>query len=113
MSINLVKVDTHGNKIALYKKTDKKNIFYIKESMEINSNKIIEREYQGYKWFFNNILKRIPILRTIYSAIGQMTETFTKTEKDKKPKSHRFWGSFLHISSFSRPIFEFFIFLCL
>ena len=33
---------------------------------------------------FNNILKRIPILRTIYSAIGQMTETFTKTNKDKK-----------------------------
>ena len=33
---------------------------------------------------FNNILKRIPILRTIYSAIGQMTETFTKTEKSKK-----------------------------
>jgi len=30
---------------------------------------------------FNNILKKIPILRTIYSAIGQMTETFTKTEK--------------------------------
>ena len=26
----------------------------------------------------NNILKKIPILRTIYSAIGQMTETFTK-----------------------------------
>ena len=33
---------------------------------------------------FNKILKRIPILRTIYSAIGQMTETFTKSEKDKK-----------------------------
>ena len=33
---------------------------------------------------FNNILKRIPILRTIYSAIVQMTETFTKTEKGKK-----------------------------
>jgi len=33
---------------------------------------------------FNNILKRIPILRTIYSAIGQMTETFTKTDKEKK-----------------------------
>ncbi len=33
---------------------------------------------------FNNILKRIPILRTIYSAIGQMTETFTKSEKSKK-----------------------------
>ena len=33
---------------------------------------------------FNNILKRIPILRTIYSAIGQMTETFTKTDKSNK-----------------------------
>ena len=33
---------------------------------------------------FNNILKKIPILRTIYSAIVQMTETFTRTDKDKK-----------------------------
>jgi len=33
---------------------------------------------------FNNILKKIPILRTIYSALGQMTETFTKTDKVKK-----------------------------
>ena len=33
---------------------------------------------------FNNLLKRIPILRTIYSAILQMTETFTKSEKNKK-----------------------------
>ena len=33
---------------------------------------------------FNNILKRIPILRTFYSAIGQMTATFTKTDKEKK-----------------------------
>ena len=31
-----------------------------------------------------NILKRIPILRTIYSAIGQMTETFANTDKEKK-----------------------------
>jgi len=34
--------------------------------------------------FFNNILKRIPILRTIYSAIGQMTESFTKTDNNQK-----------------------------
>jgi len=34
--------------------------------------------------FFNNILKKIPILRTIYSAIGQMTETFTKTDSKQK-----------------------------
>ena len=33
---------------------------------------------------FENILKKIPILRTIYSAIGQMTDTFTNTEKEKK-----------------------------
>ena len=33
---------------------------------------------------FNNILKRIPFLRTIYSAIVQMIETFTKREEGKK-----------------------------
>ena len=33
---------------------------------------------------FNTVLKRIPILRTIYSAIVQMTETFTKTDNQKK-----------------------------
>ena len=32
---------------------------------------------------FNSILKKIPILRTIYSAIGQMTETFTKNDTKK------------------------------
>ena len=34
--------------------------------------------------FFNNILKKIPILRTIYSAIGQMTESFAKPDKKQK-----------------------------
>ena len=33
---------------------------------------------------FDNILKKIPILRTIYSAIVQMTETFTKNDNKKK-----------------------------
>ena len=33
---------------------------------------------------FNTVLKRIPILRTIYSAILQMTETFTKNDNKKK-----------------------------
>jgi len=32
----------------------------------------------------NDILKRIPFLRTIYSAIGQMTETFTQKKRNKK-----------------------------
>ncbi len=32
----------------------------------------------------NDILKKIPFLRTIYSAIGQMTETFTQKNKNKK-----------------------------
>tara|TARA_B000000557_G_C20618810_1_gene377144 strand:- start:92 stop:706 length:615 start_codon:yes stop_codon:yes gene_type:complete len=42
--------------------------------------------FLGKKIFeiLNNILKKIPILRTIYSAIGQMTETFTKTGNDQK-----------------------------
>jgi uncharacterized membrane protein len=42
--------------------------------------------FLGKKFFelFNNILKKIPILRTIYSAIGQMTETFTKSSNNEK-----------------------------
>jgi len=32
----------------------------------------------------NELLKRIPFLRTIYSAIGQMTESFTNKKKGKK-----------------------------
>ena len=45
----------------------------------------ISLSFLGRKFFelFNNILKKIPILRTIYSAIVQMTETFTNNEKDK------------------------------
>tara|TARA_B100001029_G_C14925651_1_gene374589 strand:- start:169 stop:780 length:612 start_codon:yes stop_codon:yes gene_type:complete len=45
----------------------------------------ISLSFLGKKFFelFNNILKKIPILRTIYSAIGQMTESFTKNDKDK------------------------------
>ena len=34
--------------------------------------------------FLNNILKKIPILRTIYTAIGQMTESFTKSDNNQK-----------------------------
>ena len=42
--------------------------------------------FLGKKFFelFNNILKKIPILRTIYSAIGQMTESLTKTDNKQK-----------------------------
>tara|TARA_B100000963_G_scaffold177579_1_gene154358 strand:+ start:6140 stop:6754 length:615 start_codon:yes stop_codon:yes gene_type:complete len=42
--------------------------------------------FLGKKFFeyLNKILKRIPILRTIYSAIGQMTESFTKTDNKQK-----------------------------
>ena len=32
----------------------------------------------------NDLFKRIPILRTIYSAITQMTESFTNKEDSKK-----------------------------
>ena len=42
--------------------------------------------FLGKKFFelFNNILKKIPILRTIYSAIGQMTESFTNTDNSQQ-----------------------------
>jgi uncharacterized membrane protein len=33
---------------------------------------------------FNSALKRIPILRTIYSAVGQLTESFTKSDSAQK-----------------------------
>ena len=33
---------------------------------------------------FNGILKKIPILRTIYSALGQMTASFAKMRKMRK-----------------------------
>jgi len=33
---------------------------------------------------FNDLLKRIPILRTIYSAIGQLTETLAPQKKSQK-----------------------------
>ena len=33
---------------------------------------------------FNDLLKRIPILRTIYSAIGQLTETFAPQRRTQK-----------------------------
>jgi len=32
----------------------------------------------------DDLFKRIPILRTIYSALGQMTESFTKNKNNKK-----------------------------
>jgi uncharacterized membrane protein len=46
----------------------------------------ISLSFIGKKFFeiFNNFLKRIPILRTIYSAIGQMTESFTNTDNIEK-----------------------------
>ena len=37
---------------------------------------------------FNDILKRIPILRTIYSAIGQMTETLAPKKGSKKTNTN-------------------------
>jgi len=45
----------------------------------------ISLSFIGKKFFdlFNNILRKIPILRTIYSAIGQMTESFTSNQKNK------------------------------
>jgi uncharacterized membrane protein len=45
-------------------------------SLSIIGKKLLE--------IFNNILKRIPILRTIYSAFEQMLDMFTKSNKKTK-----------------------------
>jgi len=46
----------------------------------------ISLSFLGKKIFdlFENILNKIPILRTIYSAVGQLIETFAKTKSNKK-----------------------------
>ena len=46
----------------------------------------ISLSFLGKKLFdlFESILNKIPILRTIYSAVGQLIETFTKTKTNKK-----------------------------
>ena len=46
----------------------------------------ISLSFLGKKFFeiFNNVLKKIPILRTIYSALGQMTESFASNEKKQR-----------------------------
>ena len=46
----------------------------------------ISLSFLGKKLFdlFETILNKIPILRTIYSAVGQLIETFTKTKDNKK-----------------------------
>ena len=45
-------------------------------SLSFLGKKIIE--------LINNLLKKIPILRTIYSAIGQMTETLTSSKNKQQ-----------------------------
>ena len=46
----------------------------------------ISLSFIGKKLFdyFETILNKIPILRTIYSAVGQLTETFATSKSDKK-----------------------------
>ena len=46
----------------------------------------ISLSFLGKKFIdiINNVLKKIPILRTIYSALGQMTESFTQSSNKQK-----------------------------
>ena len=52
----------------------------------------ISLSFIGRKLFdyFEAILNKIPILRTIYSAVGQLTETFAKSKSDKKSAIKKF-----------------------
>ena len=103
MTFNLVKVDTHGNKIALYKKIENNNIFFIKESTDINSNQIIEREYQGYKWFFDNILKKKNLVEIERGSFKNITiPKFSGDNYSNEKKFHLQKLSMLKIINFYR-----------
>ncbi len=87
MNINLIKIDTHNNKLALYKEYFGEEIFFTKQSLEFNSNKIIEVEINGYEWFFSKILKKenpVEIKRGVFNEIRMpqfIGEQFYKENK--------------------------------
>ena len=56
MSINLISRGSHGSNIALFQQSTKDGTKYIKESYHETSNQVIEREYNGYEWYFKNII---------------------------------------------------------
>lgn len=58
MNINLISIGSHGKNLALFQQFTKEGTILIKEAYHEKSNQIIEREYQGYKWYFRNIIKR-------------------------------------------------------
>jgi hypothetical protein len=58
MTYELLISGTHGNYVSLYKKKTSEGVFYIKEACDEASNAIIEKEYQGYTWYYENVLKR-------------------------------------------------------
>ena len=62
----------------------KKTLFLL--VLFFSSSLFAKDEFIGKKFLqlFNDLLKKIPILRTIYSAIGQMTETFAPKKGSKK-----------------------------
>jgi hypothetical protein len=60
------------------------NMDELLRSLSIFLQHISVKLYPALQQLFNSLLKKIPILRTIYSAIVQMTESFTKQGKNKK-----------------------------
>ena len=74
--------------IKLIKKFNKKKLVKGFTTNPSLMRKAGAKDYKSYSKrilkIIDDLFKRIPILRTIYSAIGQMTETFTKKDNSKK-----------------------------
>ena len=76
MSINLIRANFHNNNLALFKEKTKSHIYYIKKSLSIEANEIIKKEYQGYKWFYENIIRTENSVKLRNSVFKEITISF-------------------------------------
>ena len=80
MSINLIRANFHNNNLALFKETAKDHTNYIKKSLSIEANEII-KEFQGYKWFYENIIREENLAKLRNSVFKEITVPEFKGKK--------------------------------
>lgn len=57
--IELISCNHHNNNCALFTYIDKGKRLYKKMAFDLSANVTIQNEYNGYKWYYNNINKQI------------------------------------------------------